>query len=146
MCIIENSTKSQDINKLLEMYINEYDIMYSQYHLMGMLLNDKQVQRRVKELGLKDCYVYGGGFLGIQCYQAIKNHVNIKAIVDKNRRLKFELEDVKVIDIPTLIEKYCSEKIIITPVQYSANIYKELKKLIPTENILFLGEFVQGDI
>ena len=133
-------------NRLIDYYRDGYDILEISYHLMGMLLNDTQITKRIHELSIDDCYIYGGGFLGIQCWRSLKDHIRIKAIVDRHGSLKFDIGDVKVIDVQGLKQLYDGETIIITPVEFASDIYRELSEFIDKKRMLFLGEFVQGDV
>ncbi len=132
--------------ELIEYYRHEYDIFQNSYYLMGMLLNDDQIIRRVGELSLIECYIYGGGFLGIQTYRVLSRYVSVKAIVDGRGSLKFDCPDISVIDIEELRNNYRGETIIITPVQFAKEIYSELSRFVENEKLIFLGELVQGGV
>ena len=133
-------------SSLIEYYRDGYDLLEISYHLMGMLLNDALIKRRINELSIDECYIYGGGFLGIQCWRSLKDYIQIKAFVDRHGSLKFDIGDVKVMDIAGLRRSYAGEIVIITPVEFAKEIYKELSEFIDQKRLIFLGEFVQGDV
>ena len=134
------------MEELLSAYRHEYDILFCEYELMGMLLNRNQILRRIEEVNLESCYIYGGGFLGIQCYRSICDVIDVKAVVDISGGLKFNLPDIKVIDLEMFKEIYHNEIVIITPVKFSSEIYEKLIEFVQDDRLLLLGEFIQGDV
>lgn len=129
---------------LLELYMRDYEIEWYSYHMMGKLLESKWVKKRVELYNLQSLYIYGGGYLGVQLYKAVEDMVNIKAVVDKNGSLSVDIEDIRVISLDDLRKEYSSEKIIITPMKYYRVIQNDLLEFIDKDNILFLGEFLEG--
>ena len=101
---------------------------------------------RGKIFSIDSCYIYGGGFLGIQCYRALSKFITIKAVADKRGSLKFDCSDIKVIGVEELKKTYAGETIIITPIEFSKDIYEELSCFIDSDKLLFIGEFVQGGV
>ena len=134
------------MRELLSEYRHEYDILFNEYELMGVLLNHNQILQRIKDLKIESCYIYGGGFLGIQCYRSICEMTEVKGIVDKSGGLKFNLPEIRVVDMDTFKNSYAQDMVIITPVKYASEIYKELIEFIQDDRLLFLGEFVLGDV
>lgn len=132
------------IRCLVDYYRHENDILFNSYNLMGMLLDEQLVERRIKELMLEQCYVYGGGFLGIQCFKAIEKFSDVKGIVDKKGILKFDIPRCVCLDFEKFKRKYQGEKIIVTPVQYITEIHRELMEFVSNDNQIFLGEFIQS--
>lgn len=130
--------------KLLEQYVRDYDIAWYSYWMMGRLLDKKLVERRVELCRIESLYIYGGGFLGIQLHNALDGIVDIKAVVDKNGSLSVDVENIKVLSLDNLKKEYSGEKIIITPVKYYKAIWNDLSKFADKENLLFLGEFLEG--
>ena len=51
-----------------------------------------------------------------------------------------------MIGVEKLKKTYAGETIIITPIEFSKDIYEELSGFIDSENLLFIGEFVQGGV
>ena len=130
--------------KLLEQYVRDYDIAWYSYWMMGRLLDRKLVKRRVELCGLESLYIYGWGFLGIQLHNALDGMADIKAVVDKNGSLSVDAENIRVISLDNLKKEYSGQKIIITPVKYYQAIWNDLSKFADKNNLLYLGEFLEG--
>lgn len=130
--------------KLLEQYVRDYDIAWYSYWMMGKLLEKKLVERRVELWKIESLYIYGGGFLGVQLYHALDGMADIKAVVDKNGGLSVDAENIRVISLDNLKKEYSDEKIIITPVKYYRAIWNDLSKFADKNNLLYLGEFLEG--
>ena len=130
--------------KLLEQYVRDYDIAWYSYWMMGRLLDRKLVKRRGELCGLESLYIYGGGFLGIQLHNALDGMADIKAVVDKNGSLSVDAENIRVISLDNLKKEYSGQKIIITPVKYYQAIWNDLSKFADKNNLLYLGEFLEG--
>lgn len=130
--------------ELLELYMQETDLYMTLYEMMGRMLNRKNIASRVVELGLHEVYIYGGGFLGIQLYNAIHNLLHTCTVVDRKGELNTDIPEIPVIGIEKLKDIYINEKIIITPIKFARSIYEELMEFIPDKNLMFLGEFLGG--
>lgn len=129
---------------LLESYMEEADIITKCYDMMGRLLDLKQIEKRMKELGIKSMYIYGGGYLGIQLYHAVERTVKVISIVDKNGRLMIDVPDVPVMDMDLFKQNYRGQIVIVTPIKYFKDICAELYKIVPKEKILLLHELLEG--
>lgn len=129
---------------LLESYMEEADIITQCYNTMGRLLDIEQVKKRVEELGIESVYIYGGGYLGIQLYRAIKKLTKIISIVDKSGALLIDLPNVPIIDIESFKENYDGQIVIITPIKHYMNIYIELCEFVSKEKLMLLGQFLGG--
>lgn len=130
--------------ELFELYMQDLDLYITSYELMGRLLDRKNVSLRVNELELGDVYIYGGGFLGIQLYNAVKDLLRTCVVVDKKGTLNTDIPEIPVIGTERWKDVYNGENVIITPIKFSRSIYKELKKFIPEKKIMLLGEFLGG--
>lgn len=130
--------------KLLDLYIKDYEINWHCYQMMGKLLNKRKVKERKELYNLESLYIYGGGYLGIQLYNALDGMADIKAVADKNGSLCMDIEGIRVITFDELKKEYSGEKIIITPVKYYQAIWDDLSEFAVKENLLFLGEFLEG--
>lgn len=136
-------SKIQD--ELIERYAEEKQILRFSYEMMKKLMDKKYISGRIKLFNIDELYIYGGGFLGLQLYYYAKDMFNVKAIVDINGKAVVNNEDIKNVITPDrLKEIYKNEKVIITPIQYYKQIFSDLSAFIPKENILNLGEFIEG--
>ncbi len=131
-------------DELLDAYAEELAITESSFEIMGQLLDQKHLKKRLDSLNVRELYIYGGGYLGIQFYRACENLMKVLSIVDKQRCLRLNIEDVPVIDLEGLKKVYKDEYIIITPVRYYQEIQQDLLSFVPKTKILFLGELMGG--
>ncbi len=130
--------------ELLSLYADETDVITACYEMMGKLLNRDRVTSRVKELEIRDLYIYGGGYLGIQLYRALERQAKVLSVVDKSGGLILGIPDIPVINSKQFQAKYRNEWVIITPIKHYRSIYDELIPFVPADKILFLGEFYGG--
>lgn len=130
--------------KLLDFYIKDCEINWHCYQMMGKLLDKRKVKERKELYNLESLYIYGGGYLGIQLYNALNGITDIKAVVDKNGSLCMDIEGIRAITFDELKKEYSDEKIIITPVKYYQAIWGDLLGFADKDNLLFLGEFLEG--
>lgn len=130
--------------ELFELYVNEYRIEAFSYKMMGRMLETDWIMQRLQLYNIQSLYIYGGGYLGVQLYNAIHDLTNVKAIVDKNGGLSVNVKGIPVISIDELMKEYADEKIIITPVKYYQKIKDDLLEFVAEKQILFLGEFLEG--
>jgi hypothetical protein len=136
----------EELERIFDYYVEDYKIQFFSYKMMGKLLETENIKKRIEIYNIKNLYVYGGGYLGVQLYNAVKDFISVKAIVDKSGGLSVDVQGIKSISFDELKENYTDEKIIITPVKYYKAIEKDLKQFIDKKNILFLGEFLEGVI
>lgn len=127
--------------KLIDAYVYQGELWSKAYHIMGWLLDQSRVGKEVKRWNMSDIYIYGGGYLGIQLYQAIAPYVNVLSVVDKSGRLKIEIEKIPVMDMDSFGEQYRNELIVVTPIQYYKEIYHDLQEFVPKDKIAFLGDW-----
>jgi hypothetical protein len=132
-----------EMNKLFDLYMDELDIKNECYELMGQLLNRPFIKKQVKKFDVHKVYVYGGGFIGIQLYRELENIAEVVSVVDKDACLKFDLEDIPVMNLNELKKQYDGELIIITPIQYYEQIHHDLSEFIPEANIMVLEKFLE---
>ena len=133
-----------EVDKLLDIYAHELDIFSSSYEMMGQMLNREYVKNRIEMFGLSDVYIYGGGYLGIQLYNALKQFVNILSVVDKNGKLLIDIPDIPVISLNEFRSVYEQQRVIISPIKHYKSIYTELIEFVPKDKIIYLGEFIGG--
>lgn len=129
--------------KILELYIKEYKSEAASYRILGEMMNNVNVSERLRMFGIDKMYIYGGTYLAIQLYKASNNYVDVKGIVDKSRRLICKA-DIPVYDLKEFKDIYNGEKIIITPIFYYKTINEELQSFIDGENIIYIGELIEG--
>lgn len=133
------------LEELLEAYANEVDILSASYEMMGAMLNGSAVVSRLQKRGISELYIYGGGFLGIQLFRAVCEDLNVISVVDKSGGLIIDIpQTVPVIDLAGLEKEYAGQMVVVTPVKHFYAIQEDLKRFVPTEKILYLGELLGG--
>lgn len=133
-------------DEILDIYAEELAIAECSFELMGRLLDRASVKKRIECLKSDRLYIYGGGYLGIQFYNACSSQIKVLAVVDKKGHLRFNIEDISIISLECLKRAYKGEMIIITSVRYYQEIREDLLSFVPKTQILFLGEFLGGII
>ncbi len=131
-------------NELLDAYAEELAITECSFELMGKLLDQDYLKKRLDSLNTPALYVYGGGYLGIQFYRACEGLINILSIVDKQGCLRLDITDIPVTNLDGLKKVYKGENIIVASVRYYQEIQQDLLSFVPEAKILFLGEFLGG--
>ncbi len=129
--------------RILDEYIYQYRVEAESYRMMGKMLDKNLVQQRLEQCGISDLYLYGGTYLAAQLCRCIGDNANLKGIVDKNGRSAVEV-NVPIISLDDLRNVYQKEKIIITPPRFYQMIKLELMEFVRENNIIFLGEFLEG--
>lgn len=131
--------------ELLEAYSNEVDILAASYEMMGIMLNSRAVVSRFQERGISELYIYGGGFLGIQLFRAIYEDLNVISVVDKSGGLMTDVpQAIPVMDLTGFEQEYAGETVVVTPAKHFYAIQKDIKRFVPMEKILYLGELLGG--
>ena len=131
-------------NELLDANAYEMEIASAGYEMMGRMLDHRAVISRLKENELTEFYIYGGGYLGIQLYQAVYNEINVISIVDKNAGLVIDLPNIPVLGLEEFENQYAGQHVVITPAKFYIPIKKYLSRFVPEERILCLGELIGG--
>lgn len=145
--MIDTGKKYEEVlEELIDRYAEDYRIESFSYKMMGKLLETEKVKKRLKIYGIHELYIYGGGYLGVQLYNAVNGFADVKAIVDKSGGISVDVSGIHSISVKDLEKQYANEKIIITPVRYYAAVRRDLIRFIDGENILYLGEFLEGVI
>lgn len=125
-------------------YMYDMELVSARYQIMTRLLDEQLVYDMILSLNTKEAYVYGGGYLGIQLFHAIKDLIQVPAIVDKGGKLVTNVPSIKVILPDELRNIYNNQKIIITPLKSYKEIYDELSLFASKENIIHLEELLGG--
>lgn len=132
--------------ELLDAYVVNMELSFCRFELMGKMLDINFINRKIKQLNIPELYIYGGGYLGIQCYLSISHLIRVPALIDKSGKLIIERRDIPVITFQKFQEVYNNQKIIITPIVFYSEIRDNLLSFVPEKNILFLGEFLGGNL
>lgn len=132
--------------EIFELYAERAYINMHSYNLMGKMLDIQFIKEKIKRYNMKKVIIYGGGYLGIQLYQALINSLNDCIIVDKEKKLVINNLDIKVKGIEFLENEYTGQYVIVTPLRYYQEIERELQSIIPKEKIMFLGEFLREEL
>ncbi len=130
-------------DEIIDAYTWHCRIEAASYKMMGEMLDDEMVRKRLKRWQISDVYIYGGTYLAAQLYRAIKNYTKVRAVVDRAGRSVLKM-DVPVITLEELQKIYVKEKVIITPPRFYREAKNELAQFIELNNILYLGEFLEG--
>ena len=130
-----------EYNELIGMYMDEADLYERAYEIMGRLLDPNIGQKILNRFKTQNIYIYGGGYIGIQLYKTLKNQLDI-TVVDKSGNLKYPIDGVKIVNVDLMRKDYVNEKVIITPINYLDEIYEELIKFVPLDNIIIIGELI----
>ena len=126
---------------LIDIYGYQSEIFSKSYYMMGRLLDKNFIKEEVQKKELTDIYIYGGGYLGIQLYKAIIPYVNVLSIVDQKGKLMIDMEDISIIDMCSFQAQYQDEIVIVTPLKYYREIYRDLRMFVAKDKIIFLEEF-----
>lgn len=133
-------------DELLNIYAEELAIAECSFEIMGRLLDRDYLKERLNFLNIEELYVYGGGYLGIQFYNACNKLTKILSIVDKRSDLCLNITDIPVTNLKGLEKIYKGENVVIASVRYYQEIKKELLSFVPKNKILFLGELLGGNL
>lgn len=129
-------------DELTSIYINDLELYQNMYELMGVMLDKTYVVKRLEEKKIDKIYIYGGGYLGIQFYNSVKDFITVLAIVDKSGGLKFSVDNVETVSIEEFRNRYNGEVVVITPIQFGEKIYEEIIQFVENERIYFIGEII----
>ncbi len=129
----------EDLNRL---YGRELDFYSLAYDVMGKLLDSDSVIRFFAERNIERVYICGGGYLGIQLFNAIREKIEVIGIIDKSGKTKYPIKGAKCIDYQRFSEIYAGECVVVTPLQHNESIYNELKNLMDESKLIFVGEII----
>lgn len=136
----------EEFQELLDWYMRESDIMSASYEMMGMMLNSEKVTNSLRKRNISELYIYGGGYLGIQFFKAIRDNVSVISVVDKSGGLMIDMsEQIPVISLETFENQYQGQTVVITPVKHYHAISNDLQRLVRQDQMLYLGELL-GEI
>lgn len=130
--------------ELIDAYAFEMNVSSSSFEYMGRLLDFKYVESRIQLLDVSEIFIYGGGYLGIQLYNAAGRYIKVLAVIDKKRRAQIKTLNIPVIDVAKFKDIYKGQKVIIASIRFYREIQRELLDFIPGDQILSIGEFLGG--
>lgn len=136
--------QSNNVDELINLYANEVDVLSACYEMMGRLLDERQLDSQIKKFEISELYIYGGGYLGIQFFRAVKDIVHVISVVDKSGKLLIDGLNIPVINFDAFQCEYQNQIVVITSIKHYAEIYNELRNFVPDDKILFLGNFQEG--
>lgn len=136
----------EKIDELLDVYAYEMEIASSGYEMMGCMLDRRYVKSRLKMAGISDVYIYGGGYLGIQLYYALRESANILGVVDKSGGLLLPIPEIPVMSLEEFRGTYKGQNVIITPMKFYQSIMEGLSAFVPEGKMMCLGEFLGGKL
>jgi len=150
LCKNEHNRKKGSANtvtkieeQILEEYIADYESEAASYRLLGKMLNEEFVYKRLKMFDIQEMYIYGGTYLAAQLYKIAGKYVHVKGIIDKSRK-NIVNDDVPIFDIEELRDRYMGEKIIITLIRYYKEIEESLLEFADIDNLFNIGELMEG--
>jgi hypothetical protein len=129
--------------KILNSYKRDYESEKASYRILGQMLDEDFVRKRIKFFGIEHMYIYGGTYMAIQLYRASCNYIDVKGIVDKSSKLVGK-DDIRVFNLDEFKGIYYDEKIIVTPIIYYSSIRDDLKTFIDIDNIICIAELMEG--
>ncbi|MCM1231003.1 MAG: hypothetical protein NC489_12800 [Ruminococcus flavefaciens] len=129
--------------RILDEYVLNYRVEAESYRMMGKMLDEAFVCKRLELYDIFDVYIYGGTYLAAQLYRVIQSKVNVKGIIDKNYNVAVNI-DVPILALGEARKVYLNEKIIITPIKYYKEICADLLQFVQEKNIILLGDFLEG--
>ncbi len=129
-------------DELIDSYGYQTEIFSKSYYMMGHLLDKNFVKKEVEKRQLTELFIYGGGYLGIQLYRAITPFVNVLSVIDQNGKLLIDdIDDIPVMKMETFRQQYENQPVIVTPLRFYREIFRDLQKIVPEDKIIFLQEF-----
>ncbi len=131
--------------RILEEYERDYNIEAASYQIMGKMLDEEYVEKRLRMFDIRQAYIYGGTYMAIQLYRVGKKYTTMKGIVDRSGKIIFD-EPVLVMTLDEFRETYHGEKIIVSPIRFFEEIKKDLELFAEEKDILNIGELFFGVI
>lgn len=129
--------------QILEEYASKYSIASMSYKILGMMLDEKYVEERIRAFGIKHMYIYGGTYMAIQLYCTSKKFIDVKGIADKSGRSIID-DNVSVITLNEFKKVYNGESVIITSLRYFEEIKRDIELFVDADNIINVGELLMG--
>lgn len=129
--------------QIVEAYVKDYSIASASYEMMGLMLNNRYIEERIKLFNIENLYIYGGTYMAVQLYRAGRNYANIKGIVDRSGKAVLK-ETISVLPLDAFQKQYENEKVIVTSIRFFQEIKQDLQLFVDAENILGIGEFLMG--
>ncbi|MCI9141175.1 MAG: hypothetical protein HFH87_00965 [Lachnospiraceae bacterium] len=135
------------MNKIEKQILEEYSINYSiaamSYEIMGIMIDARYVEERLREFNISSMYIYGGTYMGVQLYKIGKKVSNVCGIVDKYGKIVGN-EKISLMMLDELSRVYKGEKIVVTSIRFFKEICSELEMFVDRENIIGIGELLLG--
>ncbi len=127
---------------LIDKYAHKAALFSLQYEMMGRLLDKDRIHDICFDRKWSEIFIYGGSYIGIQAFFMFSKFINVKAIVDRKRKLRINQEGVKVINIDEFYGLYSGEPVVITALRYANEIERDLNKNINSSNIFLINELL----
>lgn len=131
-------TKTQ--RDIFDSYVRRKELFQIKFELMGQLLRRDTVKRIVDTYAWQSIYIYGGGYLGIQAYDAFCHFIDVAGVIDRTGELLVPRDDIDVFLPQDLAKMEDDLPIIITPLEYARDIRNDLLKYRSEERIYYLNE------
>lgn len=125
---------------IFDAHVRKEELLQIKFELMGQLLRRDIVKRIVDMYKWQSLYIYGGGYLGIQAYDAFHHFINVAGVIDQKGELLVSRDDIQVFLPQDLAKMEDDLPIIITPLEYARDIRNNLLKYGSEERIFYLNE------
>lgn len=143
---------ADDRDKLIDYYSQRFATQDLKFNMMGMLLDDQLINRRIKDFSMDSFYIFGTGPLGLQVYNATVNKCKILGFIDEDKQFYqnsnyawgyrnlgltvFSPEEVKA--------KYNGEKILLASFEELEKMRDVCKSFSDEKDIIYINEFLFG--
>lgn len=128
---------------ILDEYIRDYNVSDISYKVMGKMLDEDYVDKRLKMFDISEMYIYGGSYMAVQLYQIGGKFAVVKDVVDKSGQIVLN-NLVSVITLDEFRKKYDGEKVIIASIRFFQEIKEELESFVNSKDIIGIGELMLG--
>ncbi len=131
-------TKTQ--RYIFDSHVRKEELLQIKFGLMGQLLRRDKVKGIVDKYNWQSLYIYGGGYLGLQAYDAFGHFIDMAGIIDQTGELLLPRDDIDTFLPQDLAKLEDDLPIIITPLEYACAIRNDLLKFRSEERIYYLNE------
>lgn len=128
---------------ILGEYIRDYSVSDISYKVMGKMIDEDYVDKRLKMFDINEMYIYGGSYMAVQLYRIGGKFTVVRDIVDKSGQIVLN-NLVPVITLDEFRKKYNGEKVIIASIRFFQEIREELELFVNSNNIIGIGELLLG--
>jgi len=126
--------------EILDSHVRREELFQIKFELMGQLMRPEKVKSIIDAHAWQSLYIYGGGYLGIQAYNAFRRFIDVAGVIDRTGELLVPRDDITVF-LPEELAKIKNDlPIIITPLEHARVIRNTLLDYRSEERIFYLNE------